>query len=44
MWSKVRMPKTRSKNTNMDLKMNMELSMEHPNIASQKRGSKKKNT
>ena len=38
------MQEVRSKQASMDLKMNMNLSMEHPNIASQDKGSKKRKT
>lgn len=36
------MQETRSKCVSIDLKMNMDLSMEHPNMASQDDGSRNK--
>ena len=38
------MQEARSKQACVDLKMNMNLSIEHPNIASQDKGSKKRKT
>ena len=38
----LKMQKTRSKHTRMDLKRNMDLSMEHLKMASQDKGSRNK--
>ena len=38
------MQEARSKQASMDLKMNMNLSMEYPNIASRDKGFKKRKT
>ena len=42
MWDMVIMQEARSKCASMDPKMNMDLSMEHPNMASQDDGSRNK--
>ena len=42
MWSMVRMQEARSRHASMDLKMNMDISMEHPNMTSQKDWSRNK--
>ena len=42
MSSMVKMQEARSKCASMDLKFNMDLNMDHPNMASQNDGSKNK--
>ena len=42
MWSMVKMQEARSRHASMDLKMNVDISMKHPNMTSQKDGSRNK--